>query len=409
MHVTHLFFDMNSFFASVAQNEEPALIGRPVGVLTTDAPGATCIAASYEAKAHGVRMGTRQEEARRLCPGIVFRPAKHDLCVAYHHRIRAAVDRVIPIAEAHSVDEFSCKLMGREQQLETALAIAARLQRQILHDVGPAMGCSVGVAPGTLLAKIAAELQKPRGINWLHPDLLPGKIAHLALEDIPGVSKGMVARLARAGVIDVPALYALAPKQARSIWGSVVGEKVIRALHGEEVTWEKRSGQSIGHGQRLTRRNRTSEGARLVARRLVVKCAARLRREGKSAGLLHLSLRCERAGRQAVRRDLLPTQDTFALLAAFDAMWTELSPHAPVSVGIMLAGLVPAGAAMVDLFTPPDPQAAAREALCHALDGLNRRYGKDTVRIGALPLHVVPYTGAKIAFSRVPDVADFYE
>ena len=124
VRVQTLFFDMNSFFASVAQQEEPQLQGRPLGVLTTDAPGAACIAISVEAKARGMKMGVRRNEASRLCPDMVFRPAKHDVYVEYHHAIRAAVDRVLPIEAAHSVDEFSCRLVGQQQELGAALDIA---------------------------------------------------------------------------------------------------------------------------------------------------------------------------------------------------------------------------------------------------------------------------------------------
>lgn len=410
MRVQTLFFDMNSYFASVAQNEEPALIGRPVGVLTTDAPGAACIAASIEAKRRGVRMGTRQGEARQLCPEIVFRPALHDVCVRYHHAIRAAVDMVLPIDRAHSVDEFSCRLMGAQQDLQIALALARDVQRVILNRVGPAMRCSVGVAPTVLLAKIAAELQKPAGVNWLHPDILPDRIAHLSLSDIPGVSRGMLPRLQRAGVGDVRALYALSPKQARAIWGNVNGERMLRELHGETVVWPRRSGQSIGHGQVLNGPNQSPEGARLVARRLLVKAAARLRREGKLTRMLYVNMRGMQGGRVSRGGAFPATQDTFRLLRLFEAHWASLPVLQPRSVSVMLTGLVPVGAYTPDLFDPREAgQITQRETLCHALDRLNHKFGQDTIRFGELPRHRVPFTGAKIAFSRVPDAEDFLE
>jgi len=409
IRVEYLFFDMNSYFASVAQNEEPDLIGRPVGILTTDTPNAGCIAASIEAKLKGVGMGTRPDEARALCPGIVFRPARHDVCVDYHHRIRAAVDTVLPIAQAHSVDEFSCALTGRQQDLDTALHIAQTLQQRILRDVGPAMTCSVGVAPSVLLAKLAAEMKKPLGINWLHPDVLPGKIAHLSMMDIPGISNGVLARLEKSGVSDVSGLYALQPKHARAIWGSVVGEKVLRALHGEAVDWTRASGKSIGHGQRLIGPNKTPEGARLVARRLLVKAAARLRREGRFTRALTVSASpVDGPGQRGVMQ-MASTQDTFVLLEGCRTLWTGFELRAPIaSVSVMLSDL--SELKLGDLFAPgPVDGPTSKERLCYAVDGLNRRFGKDTVHFGRLPLHQVPFTGAKIAFSRVPEIADFHE
>ncbi len=407
--VSTLFFDMNSFFASVAQQEEPRLIGRPVGVLTTDAPGAACIAASIEAKRHGVKMGTRQEEARQMCPGIVFRAVRHDVCVDYHHRIREAVETVVPVSAAHSVDEFSCRLMGREQVLETALDMGRRLQSTVLSRVGRAMHCSVGLGPNVLLAKIAAELHKPGGLNWLLPDILPGRIAHLPLDDLPGISGRMKLRLERAGVHDIPALYALSPRHARAIWRSVQGERFLRELRGETVVHPETRRSMIGHGQVLSGPNRTPEGARLVARRLMVKAAARLRREGFLATRLHVGVKRADHSRAGADGDFAATQDTFFLLGTLDRYWRRFGGGNLMAVHVTLSGLVPEAEHVPDLFLRPDPGLRERTRLCGVIDGLNQRFGQDTVRFGELPKHRVPYTGAKIAFGRIPEAEDFLE
>jgi len=412
--VSTLFFDMNSFYASVAQAEEPALMGRPVGVLTADAPNAACIAASIEAKQRGVKMGTRQDEARQLCPGIVFRPVKHDVCVRYHHAILAAVETVLPVHKVFSIDECSCLLKGSEQDLERAMAIGRALQGAVLR-LHPALRCSVGLAPTRLLAKLAAGIEKPGGLHWLLPEVLPGKIAHLALDDLPGVSWRMKARLEAAGIRGVPELYALDPKQARAIWGSVTGERFVRELRGETVVWPETKRGMIGHGQVLTGANKTAEGARLVARRLLVKAAARLRREGFLAQSLQVSLRPEVGDRVGQDGRIKATQDTLFLLETLDRYWDRLPPCRMRSVDVVLGGLVPIGQETGDLFDAPEarmPEARApepRAGLCRAIDALNQRFGQDTVRFGALPPTRVAYTGAKIAFGRIPVAEDFLE
>lgn len=409
LRVSTLFFDMNSYYASVAQAEEPALMGRPVGVLTTDAPNAACIAASAEAKRRGVRMGTRQDEARRLCPGIVFRPVKHDVCVDYHHAILQAVETVIPVHRVWSIDECSCLLTGSEQELPRALQIGQALQQAVLA-VNPALRCSVGLAPTRLLAKIAAELEKPMGLNWLVPEVLPDRIAHLALDDLPGVSWRMKARLEAAGISDVTTLYGIAPKRARALWGNVTGERFIRELRGETVVWPETKRGMIGHGQVLTGPNATPEGARLVTRRLLVKAAARLRREGYFARSLSISVKNGEKieGRRRHSRDstLRATQDTFFLLEVLAGLWADLppTPH-PKAVSVTLGGLIKEARVMDDLFAPTEDRAP----LCLAIDRLNQRFGQDTVRYGLLPPHHVAYTGAKIAFGRIPLREDFAE
>lgn len=408
LRVSTLFFDMNSFYASVAQAEEPALMGRAVGVLTTDAPGAACIAASIEAKRRGVKMGTRQDEARQLCPGIVFRPVKHDVCVTYHHAILRAVETVLPVDRVWSIDECSCRLTGSQQGLEQALQIGRALQQVVLAQVSPALRCSVGLGPTRLLAKLAAGLEKPGGLHWLLPHVLPDRIAHLALDDLPGVSWRMKARLEAAGIADVPTLYRLDPKRARAIWGSVAGERFLRELRGETVVWPSTVRGMIGHGQVLTGANKTVEGARLVARRLLVKAAARLRREGFYARSLSLGAKCARAGRIGHGGEIRCTQDTLFLLETLERYWALLPLKAPLAVNVTLGGLLPQADFVPDLFDTSAPP-GHRAALHAAVDALNQRFGQDTIRYGQLPPHHVPYTGAKIAFGRIPTAEDFCE
>ncbi|MEO9168150.1 MAG: hypothetical protein ABI230_07090 [Aestuariivirga sp.] len=409
--VQYLFFDMNSYFASVAQAEEPHLMGRPVGILTSDAPGAGCIAASIEAKRAGVRMGTRQAEARQLCPGIVFRAVKHDVCVRYHHAIKNAAETVLPIQRAFSVDEFSCLLMGSQQELSKAQELGRALQAAIAREVHPALRCSVGLGATRLLAKIASDLEKPNGLHWLLPEEMPAKIAHLDLADLPGISSAMKLRLERAGIANVTQLYNLDPKEARAIWRSVTGERFIRELRGETVVWPETQRSMFGHGQILSGANATASGAKLVARRLLVKASARLRREGYYARTLHISAKCDQLGRQAKEGKITPSQDTLFLLQVFERYWASFKLIKPLSVDVFLGGLTPTQNLEPDLF---EPQADAknqtpRQALCASIDQLNRRFGQDTMRFGQLPPMRVAYTGAKIAFGRIPVWQDFTE
>lgn len=409
--LTILFFDMNSFYASVAQAEEPALMGRPVGVLTTDAPNAGCIAASIDAKRAGVGMGTRQDEARQLCPGIVFRAVKHDVCVRYHHAILQAVETVVPVHRVWSIDECSCLLTGPDRELPRAMALGRALQAAVLQQVSPALRCSVGLGPTRLLAKIAAGLEKPGGLHWLLPSVLPDRITHLGLDGLPGISGRMKARLEAAGILDVAALYHLDPRRARAIWGSVTGERFLRELRGETVIWPETRRGMIGHGQVLTEGNKTPEGARLVARRLLVKAAARLRREGFFAQSLSVGVKCNQTGRQGHDGQIKATQDTFFLLETLDRYWRALKVQRPKAVHVTLGGLIRAEAMTGDLFDPPEAArpGADHAKLCKVVDALNQRFGQDTVRFGQLPPHRVAYTGAKIAFGRIPVAEDFQE
>ncbi len=120
LELNWLFVDLNSYFASVEQEARPELRGRPVGVVPMMADTTCCIAASYEAKAFGVRTGTIVADAKRMCPEIVLVEGRHELYTEYHHRVVEAVESCVPVTAVCSIDEMACRLMGRERPLLAA-------------------------------------------------------------------------------------------------------------------------------------------------------------------------------------------------------------------------------------------------------------------------------------------------
>lgn len=405
-----LYLDMNSYFASVEQQIDCGLRGRPVAVVTTDQPNACCIAVSPEAKARGVRMGIRRDEARRICPDIQFREAKHDIYVEYHHRILKAAERILPVEKICSVDEFYCRLKRRDRVLQRAMDLGQAIRQSIFDHAGSELRCSIGLGPSILLAKLAGELRKPNGLEWLVPEVLPEKIAHMTLRDLPGIGRRMALRLDQAGIATIEQLYELCPRHARKLWRSVDGERFIRALQGEDIpALPSPLKHSLGHGQVLTPDNRNYEGARLVARRLLVKAATRLRRDRYFATYMHISVKCYHHGWMGYGGGFPATQDSFQLLRMFRRFWAQFKLQAPGNVSVMLAGLVPVDQHTADLFEQRSGPGVttSREKLCCLVDALNQRYGADTVFYGERPASITRYTGAKIAFGRVPRICEF--
>src|SRR3954469_7509455 len=248
-----LYVDFDSFFATAEQHLRPELRGRPVGVIPIDSPHTGLIAASREAKAVGVKRGFWVREARRACPGLVLVPARHDAYVGLHGDIVKAVNDVVPLLAVRSIDEMVCALSPGDQAHPEAIGRAVKAG--IAREVGPVLTCSVGIGPTELLAKIAAEMQKPDGLVVIRPEDLPGPLLRLQITDIPGVARGNAARLRQAGVTDMAGFWSLAPKQARAIWGNVEGERLWAELHGYP-------GRAPGDGARHVR-PRTRAAARL--------------------------------------------------------------------------------------------------------------------------------------------------
>ncbi len=417
--VHYLFLDLNSYFASVEQQEDPALFGKPVAVVPTLTDKTCAIAASYEAKAFGIRTGTMIYEALKLCPDLIIRPARHDIYVDYHHAIMEELERHLPIETVHSIDEAACRLIGEETLPPNAVRLAKKIKSGIAGNIGAAIRCSVGLSVNAYLAKLATELQKPDGLQVLHPGELPARIEHMDLTDLPWIGRGIERRLRATGVDDVKTLWALSPGRMRRIWGSVMGQRFWYMLHGTQVPPIETKKRMIGHSHVLAPDLRPPQLAHLVARRLMVKAAARMRRMDYWASEVSIFLRFVAGASFGQRIPVSSTQDSFTLVRAVDRLWSIMraafGPQHIKQVSVTLSGLSKFRSGHGDLFEEQKTQAEEghlrRISLSRALDGLNRRYGRDTVSIGIQPAlrDNSNYMGAKIAFTRIPEPEEFHE
>jgi DNA polymerase-4 len=224
----------------------------------------------------------------------------------------------------------------------------------IRDRVGDCLGSSVGLARGRFLAKTACGMKKPNGLTVLRADALPGPLLDRPLRDYPGIGRRMEARLKAAGIETTLALWTVSARQARRLWNSTEGERLWRGLHGLDSEETPEAPQaSISHGHVLAAALRMPDKARPVARRLVVKCGARLRRLGLTGSELGLHVDLEEDSRRrhftaALKRRLRPTNDTFAPLRPLEAMWGELEPELHGRriryVGVAVSRLAPVGA-----------------------------------------------------------------
>jgi len=418
-----LFLDLNSYFASVEQQLDARLRGRPIIVAPVNSDTTVAIAASVEAKRHGISTGTPVWEAKRLCRDIVVVPAQHSRYVEFHDAVIAEVERHIPVTKVCSIDEVACRLLDNENDEGSARALAARIKDGIAGHVGACLTSSIGIAPNRLLAKLASDLMKPDGLVVLTADQLPHRLFDLSLRDIAGIGAKMERRLAREGINDIAQLCARRPRDAGTAWGGTNGDRLWWLLHGVDLPEKATQHRTIGHSHVLSPRNRGPEPARLTARRLALKAASRLRREGYRARLLVLHVRFEddkTAWR--ISRRLPVTQDSFAILAALDGLWPELVRAGRARaggfrlrmVGVTLAEIEPVAGEQDSLFAllaPDDPLARETRtlSLSRAMDRINERFGRNAVTLGPLTGGRIDSVGTKIAFGRIPEMAEFHE
>lgn len=418
-----LFLDLNSYFASVEQQLQPELRGRPVIVAPVDSDTTVAIAASIEAKRYGISTGTPVWEARRLCRDLIVTPARHRRYVEFHDAIVAEIWRHIPVTHVCSIDEVACRLLDNENDREHAVALASRIKAGIRANVGECLRSSVGIAPNRLLAKLASDIEKPDGLTVFEAAELPQRLFSLKLRDIAGIGPRMEKRLAVQGVNDIAELCARRPREAGSAWGGTDGDRLWYLLHGVDLPSKPTQSRTIGHSHVLSPSRRGLEPTRLTARRLALKAASRLRRKGYRSRLLILHGKFEDDKSNWRASVKLPaTQDSFVVLSALDGLFPRLAAAGRARtggfrlrmVGVTLAEIEPVAGEQASLFAMLDPDdPLAREtrtlALSRAMDRMNERFGRNAVTVGPLGGGRIDRVGTKIAFGRIPELDEFHE
>ena len=420
-----LHIDLNSFFASVEQQLHPEYRGKPTAVVPTMADTTCCIAASYEAKALGIKTGTRVGDAKKICPEIILVNGSHEKYAEISHAIGEAVERICPVAHTPSIDEVVCQLMGRECEPPNARRIAVAIKQAIRDDVGETLRCSIGMAPNRYLAKIASDMQKPDGLIGLLPSQLPRAIAHLELRDLPGVGARTETRLNAKGIHTMEELLALDRKGMHELWDSVWGDRLYHWLRGANTGDDGApvsSGvqKSLGHSHVLAPEHRTPEGAWAVAHKLLHKAAMRLRMEKFHTTSLSVTVRYALSREQSARLTkskqhysgiqnigwgmearFRAAQDTLTLLEALQGCWAQRPQgpehRRPFFVGVTLRNLIPEDEMQAMLFEEP----GNRNQLSATMDKLNLKYGHTTLHFAGM-LAACDSAPTRIAFTQIP-------
>jgi DNA polymerase IV len=409
-----LFLDLNSYFASVEQQEKPELRGRPIGIVPALVENTCCIAASYEAKAYGVKTGMGTAEAKVLCPHIQLVESRPKLYVQYHLKILEAVEQCIPISHVMSIDEMACRLMGRERFLPNANAIAQEIKKS-LRNVGDTLRCSVGLAPNRYLGKVAADICKPDGLFSLLKDELPQALHCLELGDLVGVGNRMEQRLFEKGITTVAHLCSLSPEQMRKIWNSVLGERLWHWLRGEDFHDPQVPRKSIGKQHVLAPEFRTPEYAYQVTQKLLHKAATKLRMLNLWTGGIGASVTFLK--KQPLRAGMEPSQpgwqaymrihecrDTLALQGHLKELWKACPRENALSVGVYLFNLIPDEMHTLSMFDSDEKRYRASLVM----DLINRRFGRNTIYPASVH-YVKSAAPTRVAFTNVgiPDLTEF--
>jgi DNA polymerase IV len=409
MALNALYVDFNSYFASVEQQLRPELRGKPIGILAVMAETTCCIAASYEAKAFGIKTGTGVRDARKMCRDMIFVEARPAIYVEYHHKLIEIVESCTHVEKVLSIDEMVCKLTGSQQIKENALKLAAKIKREINKQY-PYIRSSIGIAPNTFLAKTASNMQKPDGCVVIEDSDIPQKLFSLKLRALNGIGTQMHARLDRYGIDTVEKLYAANKQQLRAAWGSIEGERYHDKLRGIEPYYVKNARSSLGHSHVLPPEQRNIAGAKAVLHRLLQKAAMRMRSYDLLTSHISVKIKLRHSKTKENARfynesAITATDNSLKLTESLETLllqFTKIDAYFdPIAVGVNFGALSNANEYVDDLFA--EKPSANEKKLNKALDILNLKYGKNTVYFAGAH-NALKDAPMRIAFNHIPDL-----
>ncbi|MBX9919173.1 MAG: DNA polymerase IV [Mycolicibacterium frederiksbergense] len=375
--------DLDSFYASVEQRDDPTLRGLPVIV-----GGGVVLAASYEAKAYGVRTAMGGGQARRLCPQVIVVPPRMR---AYTEASRAVFEifrDTTPLVEPLSVDEAFLDVGGLGRVSGTPVQIGARLRERVRVDVG--LPITVGIARTKFLAKVASQEGKPDGLLLVEPDRELAFLHPLPVRRLWGVGAKTAEKLRLHGVHTVADVAELSETSLGAMVGPAMGRQLFALAHNIDrrrvVTGVRR--RSVGAQRALGRAGNTMSAAEIdaVVVNLVDRITRRMRAAGRTGRTVVLRLRFDDFGR-VTRSHTLPraTASTEAVLGAARDLVAAAAPliaeRGLTLVGFAVANIDRDGAAQLEL---PFGSAADPMALDAAVDEVRQRFGNASVTRGVL-------------------------
>ncbi len=379
---TILHIDMNAFFASVEQQANPALRGKPVAIVGT---GRTVVTtASYEARALGVKTGMNRWQAIQKCPQLIFVIADNRKYTWTSCRIMEIFHDYTPLVETFSIDEAFLDVTGSLAIFGSAKRIAFLIKARIRHRFG--LTCSIGIAPNKLLAKLASEMQKPDGLTVIPADEVSRVMAQLPVGELCGIGATTRRQLALLGIRTCGELGRY-PVEVLTRKFGVVGERlslmgrgidnspVVPAEEAEEV-------KSVGHSMTLDRDITERKEILKYLLQLSEMVGRRARRYGVTGKTVHLTIRyadfTTTFGRQATLHSR--TNASAEIYREAVAILDGLVLEQPVRLlGVRLTNLDHQGAQL-----PIFPEERRQALATGAMDQVNDKFGAFTVTFGSI-------------------------
>lgn len=365
--------DMNAFFASLEQLDNPYWRGRPVAV-TNGLKGTCCITSSYEARAFGVKTAMHLKEARRLCPGLIQAPARPERYAEVSTKIMAAIQEIAPDIEVFSVDEAFLDLTHCQTYYHHDPLAIGRLMKQKVFEVSGLL-CSVGISGDKTTAKWAAKQHKPNGLTIIEPWRAEEALSKVPVTELCGIKAGIGGFLELRGVklcgdmkkLPISELGRRFGNPGRRIW------LMAQAKDPDELHQEVKAPKTIGHGKVIPPNTRDGEVLRTYLMHMAMKLGRRLRKYNFEAQLFSVGMLADGGWLGGRYKTASPTDDgtaVFQLCRAF--LETRWQGQGVFQVHVGALDPKPARVQQ-DFFIQADPK---RVRINAAIDRINIRFGE---------------------------------
>lgn len=287
---TYLHVDINSCFATIEQQANPLLRGKPVAVAAYTTASGCILTPSTEAKVFGVRAGMRVKDGLKHCPQLRVLPPDPEKYRSVHLKLKALLETYTDVVTPKSIDEFVLNLGSYPAFSRGMHAIALEIKKRIKQEIGEWVTVSIGIGPNRFLAKTAASLHKPDGLDEINSRNATQVYSRLALTDLCGINLRNAARLRRIGIRSVLDFYQADNKTLTTAFASIIGYYWYLRLRGWEVDEVEFDRKSFGNSYSLPKPMSTDKELSPLLMKLTQKTAQRLRRRGYACQGVRVSI-----------------------------------------------------------------------------------------------------------------------
>lgn len=393
MHV-----DLNSCFATIEQQARPSLRGRPVGVTNRRSKNTAIITASYEAKQYGISVGTRVADAKKLCPDIAIVESDPPKYRYVYHVLLRILQQYSPNVQMKSIDEGVVDMSHATPELQQRAMsdIGAEIKEQLRTTVGCAMRCNVGISTNRFLAKTAAGLNKPDGMDSIDHTTIEQVLARLELRDLTGIADANARRLESVGIMTPLQFYRAEKSVLRDmVFKSICGDQWYQRLRGYEVDDLQSTVKSIGRQYVCESNGLSRRDVRERLHHLVESVGEKVRSNGVAARGVGVYVRpYEGVQWRKTTTTALPFYSNEALWSLVEQLFNA-SPEVGVrEVGVWCYLLEPIAGSQVALF---GDTLACGAGYSEAIDDINGRFGERTIH-SASTLGTDDFVSSKVPF-----------